>query len=162
MKILTASLLVSLTLTVLLACTTQKADIRSKPEADPPTVAFCDLVADPTHYDGKVVRTEAIVAVGFEIGIVYDPKCGEQQQRAWYDFDESTYKPDEPGWKALRSLLFPEKRGAGHYRGRAKAIMIGRFDASKQNGYGHMNGYHFLFTIMRVERAQSVPSDVPD
>lgn len=153
----------------LLACTTQTATLKDasaedkKSSADPPTVAFCDLVGDPNRYDGKVVRTQAVVAVGFEVGIVYDPKCGDREKRAWYDFDQATYQPDEKGWKALRGLLFPEsKEGSGHYRGRARATMVGRFDASAKNGYGHLNQYHFLFTIMRVEKAEAVPSDLPN
>jgi hypothetical protein len=145
------------------ACTAHTASSDNKFSSDTPTVAFCDLVRDPNRHDGQVVRTEAIVAVGFEVAILYDPKCGDSEKRAWYDFDQSSYQPDEKGWKSLRELLFPaSKERARHYSGRAKATMVGRFDASDKNGYGHLNQYHFQFTIMRVERAEAVPSDVPD
>jgi hypothetical protein len=145
------------------ACTDQTARMDNDPSSDTPAVDFCDLVRSPSRYDGKVVRTEAIVAVGFEIAIVYDPKCGDHNKRAWYTFDESSYQPDEKGWKSLRELLFPSSnQRSGHYNGRAKATMVGRFDASDKNGYGHMNSCRFQFTIMRVERVQAVPSDVPD
>ena len=158
--------LLCLLMLALFACTTQTATSEDKTaednkSSDPPTVAFCNLVGDPNRYDGKVVRTQAVVAVGFEVGIVYDPKCGDREKRAWYDFDHATYQPDEKGWKALRALLFPEsKEGSGHYRGRARATMVGRFDASAKNGYGHLNQYRFLFTIMRVEKAEAVPNDL--
>ena len=170
LKASTIGLLLLPLVLALFACSTQTARSNNnatgddkKPGADPPTVVFCDLVGNPNRYDGKVVRTEAIVAVGFEVGIVYDPKCGDREKRAWYDFDQSTYQPQEKGWQSLRSFLFPEsKQGSGHYRGRARAIMVGRFNASAKAGYGHLNGYHFLFTIMHVEKAAAVPDDLPD
>ena len=162
-------LLLSLIMLTLLACAAQTVKTNNtstsgnESSSDPPTVAFCDLVRDPARYDGKVVHTEAIVAVGFEVGIIYDPKCGDSEKRVWYDFDMSTYNENEKGWKALRQLLFPKSEEQhGRYTGRAKATMIGRFDASDKNGYGHLNQYHFKFTIKRVERAEAVPSSVPE
>lgn len=161
--------LLCLIVLILSACAAQSVGTNNasipdnKSSSEPPAVAFCDLVRDPARYDGKVVRTSAIVAVGFEVAIVYDPKCGETEKRAWYDFDMSSYNPEEKGWKALRQLLFPEsKEQKGRYGGRARATMIGRFDASDKNGYGHLNQYHFQFTIKRVERAEAVPGDVPE
>jgi len=161
-----AVLLCSLVL-ALLACSTQTARSNipaggeKQPADNPPTVAFCDLVGDPGRYDGKVVRTQAIISVGFEVAIVYDPKCGDREKRAWYDFDQSTYEPEEKGWKALRNLLF-SKEGKGRSRNRARTMMVGRLNGSNQNGYGHLNQYHYQFTIMHIDKAEAVADDVPD
>jgi hypothetical protein len=51
-------------------------DDKKSPESKIETVDFCELIINPTKYEGKTVRTVAILAYGGEDFIVlYCPKC---------------------------------------------------------------------------------------
>lgn len=38
-----------------------------------PTVVFCDLLANPTAYDMKVIRVQAVLVVNQDYRALYDP-----------------------------------------------------------------------------------------
>lgn len=136
---------------------------RIKPSSKVPTVAFCELISHPELYDKKVVRTEAISAVGIESQVLYDPQCSTAETRVWVTQDAAWEKADKKLQAAYLALLFDENnnripRGRS---GRAKAVLTGRLEASNKNGYGHLNQYRFQFVIMGIEKVEKVPEDVP-
>jgi hypothetical protein len=45
---------------------------------EPPFVAFCDLVRNPTAYDKKIVRTKAILAAGTDARSLWSSDCDER------------------------------------------------------------------------------------
>lgn len=136
---------------------------RIKPSSKVLTVAFCELISHPELYDKRVVRTEAISAIGVESQVLYDPQCSTAETRVWVIHDSAWEKADKKLQAAYFALLFDENnnripRGRS---GRAKAVLIGRLEASNKDGYGHLNQYRFQFAIMGIEKVERVPEDVP-
>lgn len=157
-----------LLLCAILFAATADAQRRRKPPIKPAsktvtTVAFCELISHPELYDKRVVRTQAISAIGVESAVLYDPQCSKEETRTWVTHDAAWEKADKKLQKAYLDLLFDENNGRfprGH-SGRAKAVLTGRFESSNKNGYGHLNQYRFQFAIMGIEKVESVPEDVP-
>ena len=157
---------------VLLLCAmvfaaTGEAQRKRKPQVKPvsktPTVAFCELIRHPERYDKRLVRTEAISAIGVESAVLYDPQCSTEGTRTWVTYDDGWEKADKKLQKAYLDLLYDENNGRiprGH-SGRAKVVLVGRFEASNKNGYGHLNQYRFQFSMMGIEKVERVPEDVP-
>lgn len=136
---------------------------RIKPSAKVPTVAFCELITHPELYDKRIVRTEAISAVGVESQVLYEPQCSTAETRVWVTHDAAWEKQDKKLQAAYFALLFDENnnRVPRGRSGRAKVVLTGRFEASNKNGYGHLNQYRFQFAIMGIEKVERVPEDVP-
>jgi hypothetical protein len=135
-----------------------------------PTVNFCDLVHNPEKFDKQILRTQAIIYYGFEASVLYVTACDKFDTWASYD---STYDEKAKEGRKLYKLLTKGKYS--DYK-RADVIIVGRFDGRRQQfsltlkngknfsysmGYGHLNVYPYQFTIMRVEKAKAVSSDVP-
>lgn len=136
---------------------------KSKPLAATPTVAFCELISHPELYDKRVVRTEVISAIGIESAVLYDPQCSTEETRTWVTYDSAWSKTDKKLQTAYNDLLYDENNGRiprGH-SGRARAVLVGRFEASDKNGYGHLNQYRFQFVIMGIEKVWKVDEGVP-
>lgn len=136
---------------------------RIKPSSKVPFVAFCELISHPELYDKRVVRTEAISAIGVESQVLYDPQCSTEETRVWVIHDPAWEKADKKLQAAYFALLFDENNNRiplGH-SGRAKAVLVGRLEASNKDGYGHLNQYRFQFAIMGIEKVERVPEDVP-
>jgi hypothetical protein len=128
-----------------------------------PTVAFCELISHPELYGNKVIRTEAISAIGVESAVLYDPRCSTPETRTWVTQDAAWEKADKKLQAAYFALLFDKNNGRiplGH-SGRAKVVLTGRFETSNRNGYGHLNQYRFQFAMMGIEKVERVPEDVP-
>lgn len=136
---------------------------RIKSSSNVPTVAFCELISHPQLYDKRIVRTEAISAIGMESQVLYDPQCSTEETRVWVTHDAAWEKADKKLQAAYFALLFDENNNRiprGH-SGRAKVVLTGRFEASNKNGYGHLNQYRFQFAITGIEKVERVPEDVP-
>jgi hypothetical protein len=136
---------------------------RIKPPANVPTVAFCEIISHPELYSKKIVRTEAISAIGMESQVLYDPQCSTEEKRTWVIHDAAWKKQDKKLQAAYLALLFDKNnnripRGRS---GRAKVVLTGRFEDSNKDGYGHLNQYRFQFAIMGIEKVERVPEDVP-
>ena len=116
------------------------------------TVAFCDLVANPERYNHKIVRTQATVVTTFELSFLYDLPCNREE--AWTYFETHNSQSSE----GLEAVLGDLVRGKAR---RANATVIGEFDGSLKEGYGHLDSFRFSFVIMAVEKAEPVPPDVP-
>ncbi|MBA2731972.1 MAG: hypothetical protein H0U54_03660 [Acidobacteria bacterium] len=134
-----------------------------KPSSKTLTVAFCDLIRHPELYNKKVVRTEAISAIGIESQVLYDPQCSTEETRTWVIHDPAWEKADKKLQAAYFALLFDKNnnripRGRS---GRARVVLKGRLEASNKDGYGHLNQYRFQFAIMGIEKVERVPEDVP-
>lgn len=143
------------------------AQRRRRPPVKSPSksqrVAFCELISHPERYDGRIIRTEAISAIGVESAVVYDPQCSTGETRTWVTHDAAWAKADKKLQTAYNNLLYDENNGRipRGRSGRARAVLVGRFEASNKDGYGHLNQYRFQFVIMGIERVEKVADDVP-
>jgi len=44
---------------------------------------------------------------------------------------------------------------------RAEVVMLGKLYGPKREGYGHLNGYRYQFSVMKVEEMKRLDPDVP-
>ncbi len=139
--------------------------ISTKPEysrneqnySEPPIyVAFCELLNNAETFDGKEIQTTAILLSGKESGFLYDPQCVSEEKLVWFDIKNdleneklSLYlRPDLPEYK-FKGVL------------RVRIETSGIFQTKKDKGFGHLNGFNYLFTIKQIENLAPVSSEVP-
>ena len=67
------ALIIAILYLSLSACTST-----SPSDDEPPLLAYCDLVANPSQYDGQVVRVSASYIFGFELSFLTDEKCSSK------------------------------------------------------------------------------------
>jgi hypothetical protein len=123
-----------------------------------PPVDFCDLVQRPAEFDGQIIRTHAIWYSAFEGSALFLPAC--EKLDTWAEFDASYSGKSKPEKKLYKIF----SRGNVGDVNQAEIVFVGRFTGKRQTfqigkfaysmGYGHMNMYPYLFTIMRVENAK--------
>lgn len=122
-----------------------------------PTIKFCELVSNPQIYNNKIVRTEAIFWGNQENEVLYSSECDEPRNSAWIEFDASYVYTDESIQKKLDEVLCPKTRCPFST---AHVTVVGRFEGPNEQGYGHLNGNRFRFSIMRVEQAEALTSSL--
>ena len=151
-----------------------KAQILKRPQ-DIPTIAYCDLVRDPTSYNQKIVRVKVTYIVGFEGSIMYDLACGRKD--TWVRFEPtSETATNQKVLKKFRRLAdaSPERtRGSGinYPVRRVEVVWVGRFQGIKpaqrvgertySSGFGHLNGFDYQFNVQRIEGVRAIPKNVP-
>jgi hypothetical protein len=69
------------------------------------------------------------------------------------EFDPAYVYTDEAVKKALAKALQPKPP---YMDGKARVTAVGRFDGPNNSGYGHLSGYRFRFTIIRIEQVSAV------
>ena len=158
------------------SCLTVTAQIQ-KPTVEVPTIKYCDIVREPTLYDGKLIRVEAFYTFGFEASFMYEESCADKLGYTWISFDpeiEKTTKPET--WKKYQNLtqeVFagqPQDRAncklrrlrflwTGIFTGIKPTVKVGERIVSQ--GFGHMNSYSFKFTVREIEEITKVEESVP-
>lgn len=120
-------------------------------------VTFCDLVREPSKYDGKVVRVNAIYLV-FHHNFLYDPNCNSRNYyihpRLDCDSDESCKKLQDSLNKSDSIYIIG---------GRTNIIAVGTFKGpgDSNRGYGIGSTFHFELDIKQIEKAIPTPPDTP-
>lgn len=120
-----------------------------------PAIAFCELVRSAERYDSLVVRTNAVFYVDRENETLYDPDCDTEDTHAWVDFDPSYIHSDNNLKQTLIELIRPKPNMPER---RARVFIVGRLAGPKNGPYGHLNGYQFNFSIIRLEKAEAFPT----
>jgi hypothetical protein len=118
-----------------------------------PTVDFCELVGNPQQYNNKVVRTEAVFSTNKENVVLYSLECDHPHKNVWVEFDASYVYTDESVLKKLEQVLCPRTQCSVS---QALVRVVGRFEGPREHGYGHLDGYRFKFSIMRLEQAEAL------
>jgi hypothetical protein len=128
-----------------------------KAQAEIVDVAFCDLVTEPSKYDGKVVRVNAIYFV-FHHDFLYHPDCGGPNKTIHPRLDCDS----EESCKKLQDSL---SKNASVYiiRSRTSITAVGKFkgpgDSNRRYGVG--SGFQFELDIKHIEKAFPTPPDTP-
>jgi hypothetical protein len=115
-----------------------------------PTVSFCELVHNAAHYDKSVVRTRALLRVDRENEILYEPECDSPESHVWGEFDPSYVYSNQQLKEKLGELL---RRTAANPTRTVQVTIVGRFEGFDGKGYGHLDGYRYRFSIIRIEQA---------
>jgi hypothetical protein len=123
-----------------------------------PTVAFCDLIAHPTDYNQKVVRTQADLFSYYADIILSDPSsCVLPHPMVGVELDTSFhYDPSDNAQKEVYDLLRTEgERGYARFH---VAIIVRFEEPSFPKPRNKITGkyYPYRFTIMRLEKAEIV------
>ena len=119
------------------------------------TVDFCTLVRDSTSYDKKVVRTKATFLRDLENAYLYDATCGGQNAYVWVEIDPAyVYSKDE--MKKKFDKIYCSKLPCSD--GEALVTVVGRFEGPAGGPYGHLDGYGYRFSIIRIERVEKADS----
>lgn len=117
------------------------------------TTNFCELIKSPDYYDGKILRTEAIIVSGHENQFIYDPTCYDRKVPVTFD------AADLEVFKTIDGLLErTERRGPFS---RLKVTITARFQVDKEHGFGHLGSIKYRLLIIEVERSEAVPGDIP-
>ena len=120
--------------------------------AKAPTVSWCEMVRDSQHYDKQVVRTRALLHVDHENQFLYDSNCeNEAAAPVWVEFDPSYVYSDEKLRRRLTEIIRPTRERSA---GTAAVVVVGRFEGPAGGPYGHLDGYHSKFSIIRLEQAE--------
>jgi hypothetical protein len=122
-----------------------------------PTVSFCELVKHPELYQQKVIRIQAILHGDRENQMLYDSDCPDEDSFSWVVFDPAYANTDESIKIGLAEALRPKPP---NMEGKARVTAVGRFEGPNSNGFGHLNGYRFQFSIMRIEQANEMATIV--
>jgi len=115
-----------------------------------PSVSWCDLIRAPAKHDGVIVRTTAIFLTDRENEFLYSPECQDGEGTVWVEFDPSYSSSDAAIRRQFVELIRPRRETPA---GTALVTVVGRFEGSG-GPYGHLDGYPFRFSIMRLERAE--------
>lgn len=113
--------------------------------SDLPVIPYCDLVRNSSNYDNQIIRVRGIYYFNMENSALENPAC--RSQDAW------TWVVAEPYSNFDRSSE-PLKRNQP-----AQVVFLGRFFGPDKQGYGHLNGYRFKLSVMRVEEMKPLAPD---
>jgi hypothetical protein len=136
--------------------------------ADIPTVAYCDLIRNPSLYDHQVIRTKAYYVGGFEVSGLEDQRC-DSRRSVHVAFDEPykshTKKSVLEDWDRIFNSPHVTKDG-GRVRadsGRAEVIIVGEFQSpprpidrgDEEYEIGWKGGDKYQFIIQSIEDVKS-------
>ncbi len=116
-----------------------------------PTIPLCELIRDSETYDKEIVRTQAVFFSNMENTFLFDPACRDGNTAIWTEFDPSYVYTDQALKEKFDQLLCPE---APCPRGTAQVTVVGRFEGPADGPYGHLGGYRFKFSLIRLEQAE--------
>ena len=125
----------------------------SSEQTDIATINFCEIIDHTNDYDGKILRTKAIISASLETQFIYDPACINKNAAVTYDYDNIEV------YKYLDEML--EKDRNSKPSTRLNVTIVGRFEVSPKGGFGHLGSFKYRFLIISCERAEAVPSEVP-
>jgi len=150
------------------------AEAQNEPNEAIAGTSICEVAANPTSFDGRIVSLRATVVSGFEVFAIKEPSqdCGGM----WLSYSEggpvasTSFAVSRPkrapisvvkdnNYKRFRRLLNAEMHPRsredicmGFNRYEVSATMVGRVDyaGEQRMGYGHLNGYKLQFELISV------------
>jgi hypothetical protein len=125
-----------------------------------PTVAFCDLLANPTAYDMKLIRLQAVLVVNHDYRALYDPSCITKEPMVGVEPDSSLLdeSSDAVPEKLYELVVRPESEIK---EGSARVVMVGRFEGPNFRKDGRISRFQHRFIVIRLEKAEAVPRNMP-
>ena len=132
-------------------------ELVSLPCADPdlsgflnlPVIQYCDLVHDSSQFENKIIRVRGVYSVSMENSSLGDPRCSRE--------DPFTWVVSQP-YSGFEEAL----KGAKIWRDdHAEVVLLGKFYGPTDEGYGHLNGYRYQFSVMKVEEMKRLVSQSP-
>jgi hypothetical protein len=110
-----------------------------------PVVRYCDLVGHSSSHNNQIVRVRGIYSFNMENSALYDPACPDEDAWTWVEV-ETCSNFDEHSANLRRNQV-------------AEVVFLGRFSGPSEQGYGHLNGYRYKLSVMRVEEMKPLALD---
>lgn len=135
------------------------------------TVDFCDLVHRAAEYDQKLIRVRTFYIAGFEASLFRKLDCNDKD--VWVEFDPSvrnntkgkvlktfnrltdTARVRTPDGGVDWPTRMVEVLAVGRFAGARRTYKIG--NRTRTQGYGHLNGFDFQFTVLSIEEVKALP-----
>ena|SRR3989442_11603980 len=116
-------------------------------ETHPPELSLCQLVADPTRYNGWVVRVRAVYSWGVHGSAIADNNCSDVDNTTWVDVS--------PGMRDEISRVTEKAYGLKGVSGPLHITAVGRFVENNPSGRGDSfeETAPFRFELMAIENA---------
>jgi hypothetical protein len=114
-----------------------------------PMIQYCDLIRDSSRYENQIIRVKGIYSVSMENSSLDDPSCGGQNAFTWV--------VSEP-YSSFEAALSAAKVWRDD---RAEVVLLGKFYGPTHEGYGHLNGYRYKLSVMKVEEMKRLPANAP-
>jgi hypothetical protein len=117
-------------------------------------VDFCELYETPEKFDGRLIRTKAILVATIEPvldggdSFLFSRKCGNASIMCTYSYSEP---PSGKLGEKLKRLFFSSKKGS---QGRAEVVLQGTFEIANEHGFGHLDVYKYKIDLAKIESAQ--------
>jgi hypothetical protein len=122
---------------------TGSSQVVTSDKEEPVSVNYCELLQHPKKYEQKLIKIRAIYRYGFEWSELYSLKCSIHKA-VWVEGTEA---------KCKNANRVDELDYAGWGSRTVGIVAVGRLIGTK-GGYGHQNGYDYLFKIECLERAE--------
>ena len=127
-------------------------ELVSLPCADPdlsgflnlPVIQYCDLVHDSSQFENKIIRIRGVYSVSMENSSIGDPRCSREDPFTWV-----VSQPYSRFKEALKDANILRNDSA-------EVVLLGKFYGPTDEGYGHLNGYRYQFSVMKVEEMKRI------
>lgn len=129
------------------------------PQVEPPVLNsyhFCELINNPSKFDGKIVQTQTILLSKSETAILYHRDCIDEKKQVWWEIKEISVNdklapfsnPDSAEYKKTGII-------------RVDVEIIGQFKVKKNVGFGHLNSLNYLLEISEIKDVKNVDMNYP-
>jgi len=148
----------------------QPSPVASSSLSEIPMIPFCDLLAHPTNFQQRVIRTEAyLFSLDNDLHISDPESCVLPHPMVGVELDPS-FQVDTSNRAEKEVYDLIRAKGERKYA-KFHVVIVGRFEGpifaerrlrDKRTGKYEFKGaykYPYRFTITRVERAEAVPSE---
>ena len=88
-----------------------------------------------------------------ENSVLEDPSCRNEGASTWVEAEP--YSNFSEGMKPLYQF-YGSKAKSGT---KAEVVFLGKFSGPNFEGYGHLNGYRYRLSVMKVEDVRPLPND---
>ena len=120
-----------------------------------PVIGYCDLIASIVKRSNTIVRVKGIYSVSSENSALNDPMCPSQKTWTWIESEPySNFSESLKAFDLDGGLKFSQGR-------RAQVIFLGKLYGPSNEGFGHLNDYPFMLSVMKVEEFKPIPIDAP-
>lgn len=127
-----------------------------KPLKQKAIISLCNILENPSKFNGKTIHSEGTMLGGFEKSHLYDLNCANKENLIWVESDSKNaddqlnpyFTPDSEEYKTKGVI-------------RVNIEFTGTFQFDKEKGFGHLGSAIYQIKINEIKSIESVPLDVP-
>jgi hypothetical protein len=112
-----------------------------------PVAEYCDVVRNSARHSDQIVRVRGKYFFNMENSALYDPACRNDDSWTWVDYEPYSNFEDARRAAGLRPAV------------EAQVVFLGKWSGPSAEGYGHLNGYRYKLSLLRVEAVKATASN---